>query len=193
MNANSKGDGSTARVKVAVVSACAVVLAALITTVVPPLFRRPPTPPPEPIPVPEPVPDPGSEEVGSVPVKIECSGLIHDGEWLFIPDEEGHFSIEHEMILIPNGRPKQVTRSSEVVGGEVRLDMLLALKATEKGDVSASGSLELWEGPRWNCGGSVEIPETLIPATKPFTLFDGRVADKEGDWADVKLVVEAVP
>lgn len=185
MKANSEREGSSTRVKVAIVSASAIVLAALVTAVVPPLLRPPP----------EPVPQPTPQEVAGVTVKIECSGLIHDDDTLGRYQEES-FSIDRTINLIPNGTSEPVKGSSQEVGGEVRLDMVLALKATKEGHVSVSGSLELWEGEAgmfFNPEGREKIAETLVPASRSITVYDGRVADKYGDWVDVKLVVEAVP
>ncbi|NIO02208.1 MAG: hypothetical protein GTO42_08705 [Candidatus Latescibacteria bacterium] len=132
------------------------------------------------------------KEIAGVTVKIKCTGFIHDVDFISADDEES-FSIEHTINLIPDHPSAQISRSTQIVGGEVRLDMLLAMKATKEGIVSVSGSFELWEGLIWNRTAHERIAESLIPSPGSITVYDGRIDDKKGDYADVKLVVEAIP
>ena len=56
--------------------------------------------------------------------------------------------------------------------------------------LTVSGNLELWEGSSWNLGASDSIDATNISAGETKTLYNSRLADNEGDWADIKLEVQ---
>jgi hypothetical protein len=221
--AESRWRGSTKRVKVAIVSACAVVLAALTTALVARLLREPPPLPPQEISVPEEavaeevpvrepvppregpvskrVPKPKPQEVAGVHVKIMCEGLIHDADLGDRFDEE-HFRIDRTIGSIPPGTSERVEASSRVVGGEIRLDMKLELKATKEGEVGVSGSLEFWEGEFGLLGlrpaAVVQIPETVVSSPGIATVYNDRIVvmgrkKPTGDWANVKLCVRTEP
>jgi len=123
--------------------------------------------------------------------KINANGRIHDDDSgdVFGGDEEEAYSFSKNVTLEQGGFSKSY-EDSKTVDGEVRLTIKLEMQADATGIITASGVIELWEGPNWNMGGSKGIDATNIPQGEMKSVYDGQVDDNEGDWATVKLEIQ---
>lgn len=123
--------------------------------------------------------------------KINCNGRIHDDDSSdpFGSDEEESYSWSKNIAFEVGGFSKTY-EESKTVDGEVQLKMKLDLQIDSNNILTVSGNLELWEGPSWNLGASQAIDSTNISPGETKTLYNNRLADNEGDWADVKLEVQ---
>ncbi|MCF2152367.1 hypothetical protein IQ276_039470 [Desmonostoc muscorum LEGE 12446] len=123
--------------------------------------------------------------------KINANGRVHDDDSgdVFGTDEEEAYSFSKNVTLEQGGFSKSY-EDSKTVDGEVRLTIKLDMQADGAGVITASGVVELWEGPSWNMGGSKGIDATNIMLGETKSVYDGRVDDSEGDWATVKLEIQ---
>lgn len=138
----------------------------------------------------------GMRKVDNVPTqpkvriaKINANGRVHDDDGIGSPDEEESYSFSKNIHLEVGGFSKEWTEH-KVVDGEIDLRMKLKLQADSSGVITASGNLELWEGPGWNMGASNPIDATNISPDETKTLFDAKIEDDEGDWATVKIEIQ---
>ena len=124
-------------------------------------------------------------------VKIAASGRIHDSDLnnFLDPDEEESYSMSKD-ILVSNPGPSGSFDDQRTVDGEVRLHIQLAAKAEADDKVTVHGELELWEGPNWNKGAAHRLDPVTVSTAESRIVFDGRIADNEGDWATVKLEIQ---
>lgn len=120
--------------------------------------------------------------------KINANGRIHDDDFI-PPDEEEAYNFSKNITLESGGYSRSY-ENSKTVDGEVRLVLKLDLQADPNGIITVSGMIELWEGPKWNMGGSDAIEATHISPGRTESVYNGRVDDDEGDWATVKLEVQ---
>ncbi|WP_145447990.1 hypothetical protein [Gimesia panareensis] len=105
-------------------------------------------------------------------LQISCSGLIHDDDsWdLFGGDEEESFNWSG-CIKFQTIGDTGAFNQSQIVDGEVRLNVKLYAKVNSSGIITVSGSLELWEGPSWNLGDSVSVPPVDIMTGENKTIY----------------------
>ena len=123
---------------------------------------------------------------------INCNGTIHDDDsWdPFGTDEEEEFSWS-KGITLENGGFSRAWEESHTVDGEVQLRAHLRLECTPDGVISISGTLELWEGGgHWTLEKSESLDNVLVQPDSTNTVYEGRIADNQGDWAEFKLEVQ---
>ena len=125
--------------------------------------------------------------------RINCNGTIHDEDYWPDPDEEESFSWSKDIRLNDSGFSR-TWEESHTVDREVQLRLKLRLRSDENGIISVSGKLELWEGGvYWTLEASQPIDQVLIEPNTTESVFEGRLEDDQGDWADVKLEVMNSP
>lgn len=126
--------------------------------------------------------------------RLNCNGRIHDddsGDW-FGSHEEESFSWSKD-ITLDQGGFSRTWDESHIVDGEVELRTHIRLQCDEHGAISVSGTLELWEGGgHWTLEKSQPIDNTIVSVDKTKVIFNGRLSDDQGDWANVVFEVSNV-
>jgi hypothetical protein len=126
--------------------------------------------------------------------RLNCNGRIHDDDSrdIFGRDEEESYSWS-KGIALEQGGFSRTWEESHTVDGEVQLRLKVRLQCEQNGKMTVSGVLELWEGGGyWTLEKTEPIDNVVVDPDETKTIFEGRLSDDQGDWADVKFEVQNV-